>query len=83
MPCYDPPQNQEEADTRRVNERLSAMLCGVLTAAHQEGMLAYLLTAVDWQAAGVTEAQLRSWWDVHQREDAAREAWEAKNGVQP
>lgn len=83
MPCYDPPQNQEEADTEQVNNRLSAMLCGVLSAAQQAGTMDKLLSSVDWQAAGVTEVQLRSWWDVHQRKDAARKAWAAKQGVQP
>jgi len=69
MPCYTPEPTAEEMNRAGLlhEGQFPAILCGILSA-HGEG----ILSAVDWQRAGVNEALVRSWWTRHQKRDAER-----------
>lgn len=81
MPCSDSGaqsfiedhrvRQMEEQHARQVN-MLSAMLCGLLTAAQNLGTLEAIIACCDFKEAGVTESQLRTWWKRHQERDAMR-----------
>lgn len=61
-----------EREHRAQVSRLSAMLCGLLTAAELTGQMELLLTSFDFKEAGITEQQLLTWWKVHKARDARR-----------
>lgn len=83
MPCQDWDDTGRPTNGILGQRWMDAALCAVLAAHMKAGTFADLMATVDWAEAGITEAQLRSWWDEHQRSDAARRAWEARQGAKP
>lgn len=74
MPCYDggapyPPSRDEV-----LNRKMPAVLCGLVQALGPETVI----QAIDWRAAGVTQAEFREWWALHVAEDNRRRQREAE-----
>jgi hypothetical protein len=96
MPCTDGGWSDREQEQRILNKldrlkkkhaRVEAMLCAVLTVlAGPNGLLEATLNNVlgmiDPTEAGVTEADIRDWWAIHQAQDVARKQEEREQAEQ-
>lgn len=82
MPCID--SYPSELDKANAKERriLRASLCAVLTVLRDTAQIDDVFSKVDWDDAGVTERALRTWWEKHQQQDAARKAREREERKQ-
>lgn len=73
MPCNDERDGwSTESKLRTENKKLSAMLCGILTALQNQELLGQALEFYDERETGVKIADLRKWWETHKAEDAKR-----------
>lgn len=75
MPCTDggvpyPPSRDDFLD-----RRTSAMLCALFNV--NEATMLLLVEGVNEREAGVTKAEIREWWKLHQAKDIARREREA------
>jgi predicted acyl esterase len=75
MPCFDggvpyPPSREEV-----LTAKMPAVLCGIVTYMGID----VLVEMVNWQEAGVTPAEFREWWRLHQRDDEVRRVREARD----
>lgn len=69
MPCSD---SHYETREEVLQKKMPAVLCAIV------GILGpdEIVDKLDWQEAGVTPAEFREWWRLHQRRDQARRAAE-------
>ena len=58
--------------------RVEAMLCAILSVHESLGTLGIHLIHVDWNEAGVTEAEFEAWWEDHKAKDQARKEAEKR-----
>ena len=74
MPCNDggPIWSEQEV----IN--LKAMLCGIAQVLEDQHALTNVLSAVDWNNAGVSRHKFVAWWENHKAEDAERKQHEAR-----
>lgn len=85
MPCLYEETEYEKAERRKKyqakqdkifneNKFLEAALCAVLTAitGPMQFQIRELIVKIDWDEAGITSAQLETWWTDHQKKDAIR-----------
>lgn len=79
MPCrtdgYE--KNYERSRIARLNSKLEATLCGIMTA-NEEDEGADILDHVDWKEAGVKREWVEKWWVKHQEKDRKRKERKAK-----
>lgn len=74
MPCFDAEAAAEQRDSVGKLAVRDAMLCAVMTVLDDQGLLDEVLAHVDSQQAGVTDEEIRQWYQQHLAEDAARNA---------
>lgn len=77
MPCSDGgPCDPGPSNWRKLQQR-DAMLCAVLTELERRSpTLGHYLDPIDWNEAGVSRADLESWWKEHKAQDRARRSKE-------
>lgn len=76
MPCFDGGPTRPEPETP-----YEAILCGVFTFLENQpldGTLEAVLENLDYKEMGVTEEEVRVWWEVHKAQDARRRERERK-----
>lgn len=88
MPCHDSgpsyTYSQEVGTLEKKLKLTEAMLCAVLAAINSKVMFAQIMAIVDENEeigttdAGISSAEIRSWWMKHQKADQARREAEAK-----
>ena len=82
MPCYDAGYTAKELrgfDQEKI-KFLESCLCAVLTSIgkQQSNIERKLLKDIDWEEAGISEADLIRWWRDHQYADSCRKELEKK-----
>jgi hypothetical protein len=70
MPCA--PSKGEEDFYRKLEKRLheceyEAVICGMIKAGGEQ-----ILKTLDYKEIGVTETEVREWWEKHQERDNKR-----------
>lgn len=84
MPClsygYDERDSydSEKAQLKKDIANLEAALCTAMTFIEKAGYGVIYVTETDWKEAGITPAQVQSWWEDHKEKDRIRRDKEAK-----
>ena len=85
MPClsYETDDFRESFDSQREQlkrdkAQLEAALCTAMTFIEKAGRIGDYVAETDWKEAGVTPAQVQSWWEYHKEKDRIRRYEEAK-----
>lgn len=66
MPCYD---GRDREPIIRTDRTAVAILCGVLRRAEADGKLDAVLDTLDYRQIGLTQDQVRAWWESHKDDD--------------
>lgn len=73
MPCRDWEDDRTAIVTeRKENDKLTKMLCTVLSTLESENELGHFAELFDYKEGGITREELFAWWKAHKEEDAAR-----------
>jgi hypothetical protein len=86
MPClsYDYDRTAPSIEYAQLEQlkldkaNLEAALCAALSFIEKSGRTENFIAATDWKEAGVTPAQVQSWWEDHKKKDQVRREKEAK-----
>lgn len=79
MPCLSTGYDEDNSfDRKRIKslqkdvDHLEAALCRALTFIEDNSFMKTFLSTSDWAEAGISAAQVTSWWKSHKKKDAAR-----------
>lgn len=78
MPCYDDRDNDRSqmAKLQVRNEKLTSMLCMVLSTLEDENELGHFLELFNYNEAGIPRKYLVDWWEQHKEDDRRRKEYE-------
>lgn len=75
MPCYDPPEANDNVKYGGRPSRTEALLCAILTLLEEQPFLAGtedVFDIIDWEEAGVSRRWAENWWERHKIDDQKR-----------
>lgn len=86
MPClsyepsvrHEPSYDSEKAQLKKDKANLEAALCTAMTFIEKSLSIDVYVNTTDWEEAGITPAQVQSWWEGHKEKDRIRRDKEAK-----
>ena len=83
MPCTDGGIPYPKTRAEVLEEKTSAMLCGVLRTFATQEDFEEMLSKVDWAEVGATRSEFNEWWLAHINSDRERLRAQALKKLSP